>query len=303
MFRVVSKLQREGLAAELVEALFSGLPRLDKRVAVFLAAGDESDGPEQRGPFVYGGFVAPVRVWIDSFTPAWEKHVLNTDPPIPHLHMVDIRKPAWRERYGLTGTEAELRVDAAAAIIAAARDVRPIKTEFDGGHFRDVFGTTKLVKVKKQTSFYRLEPDYVAFLGFCYAALDMVKTFYSDAEKVDFLVEHKTTVSSHRGDFYDNLADSLRKKGRGDLVHLIGELHPSGGKDRVPLQAADVAVWHWRRYACRQCDDADFKRLGWMFNGRHMMVNGMTTEQISAMGLRSKKNAVQNPLKPKVKLC
>jgi hypothetical protein len=271
-------------------------------MAVFLAAGDESDGPQQRGPFIYGGFISPVRDWIDTFTPTWERLVLNAYPPIPYLHMVDIRSPKWRQRYGLNKTEADLRVDAAATIIGSRSKERfcPLKTEFDGGHFRDVFGETKLIRFGRQTSTYRMEPDYVGFLGFAYGALEYVWSQHPTAEKVDFVIERKTTITQHIEEFSDTLANAFRAKGRPELIRLIGDLIP-GGKERVPLQAADVAVWHLRRNACKEADDDDIRRLSWMFDGRPMMTNGMTLEEIHLMGTRSKAHAVPNPLHQKAR--
>lgn len=297
MFRIVQRKQREGLAAELLASLFCGLPRLASRMAVFMAAGDESDGPTQRGPFIYGGFVGRIKHWIESFAPNWEKLVLNADPPIPNLHMVDIRNPRWREKYGLTPREAALRVDAAATIIGTS-ELFPLKTEFDGGHFRDVFSESQVVRYGKQPATYQFEPDYIGFLGFAYAAVDCVFQNYPDADKVDFVLERKTTVTHHIIEFRDGLADAFRHTGRTELIPLIGDVIP-GGKERVPLQAADVAVWHLRRDACKDADTEDEKRLAWMFNGRPMMVNGMTLEEISLMGNRSKENAIPSPFTPK----
>ena len=81
MLRLVRKRQRAGLAAELVGSLFCGLPRIEKRMAVFVAAADESDAPTRDGAFLYGGFVAPFVDWHQWFTPAWEERVLNKVPP------------------------------------------------------------------------------------------------------------------------------------------------------------------------------------------------------------------------------
>ena len=270
-------------------------------MAVFVAAGDESDGPTQRGPFVYGGFVAPSKYWIESFAPTWEKFVLNDDPPIPFMHMADIRRPSWREQHGLTAKEAERRVDAATAVIAQASELCALKTQFDGGHFRDIFGQARIVRFGKQPATYRFEPDYVACLGVAYAALDCVYHNYPDAEKVDFVVERKTKITHHLGSFHENLEQGFQQKGRSELIRLIGDLIP-GGKERVPLQAADVAVWHFRREACQEANAEDLKRLGWMFDRRPIMTNGLTLEEISLVGQRSKSNTVPSPFPPKPKL-
>lgn len=152
----------------------------------------------------------------------------------------------------------------------------------------------------KQPATYQFAPDYIGFLGFAYAALDCVGTNYPDAERVDFLIERKTTITHNIGGFLASLEGALHHKGRPELVRLIGELIP-GGKDRVPNQAADVAVWHLRRDACKNSDVQDAKRLGWMFDRRPMMLNGMTLEEISTMGGRSKANAVPSPFPPKPK--
>jgi hypothetical protein len=101
-------------------------------MAVFLAAADESDGAFQRGPFLFGGFVAPTNDWIDWFVPAWEERVLNRHPAIPYLHMVDIRSARWREKNGLTWDDAEHRVDEATRIIGSMGSLMPVRTLMDG---------------------------------------------------------------------------------------------------------------------------------------------------------------------------
>ena len=60
-------------------------------MSVFVAAADESEAGNRRGRFFYGGFVAPMEFWINIVAPAWEERVLNGEPAIPYLHMVDIR--------------------------------------------------------------------------------------------------------------------------------------------------------------------------------------------------------------------
>jgi len=174
-----------------------------------------------------------------------------------------------------------------------------VKCQMDGGRFREVFRELKMAQLGRQPTLYALEPDYIGFLGFAYAALDSVAMNYPDAEKVDFIVERKSKVTHHLQHFHENLGEALASKGRGELVHLIGELIP-GGKDRVPLQAADVALWHLRKHECGTCDDRDLRRLGKMFDGRPMVVNGVTTEEMEGLAKRAKENAVPSPFKPKV---
>ena len=82
-------------------------------MTVFIAAGDEADDPAQAGTFLYGAFVAPLWDWQDWFSPAWEERVLNQHPPIPYLHMTEIRSSRWRMKHGITQSQSERRVDEA----------------------------------------------------------------------------------------------------------------------------------------------------------------------------------------------
>ena len=68
-------------------------------MAVFVAAGDESERGEQKGAFLYGGFVGPSRDWIDWFAPAGEERVLNV---LPRSH--SFIWPIFARRSGVTGT-------------------------------------------------------------------------------------------------------------------------------------------------------------------------------------------------------
>src|SRR5678810_791407 len=115
-------------------------------MSLFTAFGDESDGGDQTGPFVFGGFVAPTRDWVDYFTPAWEERVLNRAPSIGSFHMTEIRNQRWQLKNGLTQGDAERKIDEAVSIIAASGSLHLVRTAMDGGHFRNVFGDTKLVR-------------------------------------------------------------------------------------------------------------------------------------------------------------
>jgi hypothetical protein len=267
-------------------------------MAVFVAAGDERDGAAGRGAFVYGGFVAPVDDWVNWFAPAWEERVLNGPPTIPYMHMTEIRSRDWRERHGLTLHEAERRVDEATRVICSMGSLHFVKSEMDGGHFRDVLGDMRIIRPGKQPGVYPMQPDYTGFYGFVYAALEYVHTNYPDAEKVDFIVERKSGITPHLDDFYRSIDKGLRAKGEGHLIRLIGELIP-GGKDRVPLQAADVGIWHFARHAAGQTDITDGRRAWRMFHNQRVTVNGLTNEQITAIGVKSKARKVRSPFKTK----
>jgi hypothetical protein len=288
VFRLVHKPHRPGLAAELLESLFCGLPRIEKRVAVFVAAADESDGPKQTGPFVYGGFVGPTRDWIDCFAPAWQERVLNGRPTLPFFHMTEIRNPKWQVENGLLPWEADRRIDEAVCVVGSMGSIRLARTSFDGGHFRQTFQSVRVARKGAQAGGYPFEPDYIGFLGFARGVLEHVKSEYPDAEKVDFLVEKKQTVSHYMPNYLDMLEDWLTDNGRLDLVALIGELNPRGDKTRVPLQAADLAMWHVRRHEAGESEAIDVRRLAQMFDGRTMILTGMTNPEITGVASRIK---------------
>jgi hypothetical protein len=185
---------------------------------VFNAAADESDGPTQRGAFFFGGFVAADDAWADIFTPAWGERVLSGPPAIPYMHVVDIKSPKWQRKHGLTWHQADCRLEEACRVIASTGALHPVTHAMDGGHFRDVFRGTRVVRHKPQPALYKFEPDYIAFMGFAIAALAVVHDQYPDAEKVDFLVEKKTRVTRNLEDFVgDHFRQVLRETGSGHL--------------------------------------------------------------------------------------
>jgi hypothetical protein len=251
-------------------------------MAVFVAAADESDGPLQKGPFVYGGFIAPFVVWENVFAPMWEEQVLNSDPPIGPFHMTEIRNPKWQALNGLSDAQAQLKIDAAVHVVASIPELRVAHTRFDGGHFRQTFGASRMMSRGRQPGAHRLEPDYVGFMGFARAALEYVHDNHPDAERVDFVVERKTTVTHYLPQYLEELVTWAKKENRHALLDLIGEVIP-GAKDRAPLQASDLAMWHIRRHEARESEAVDVLRLAAMFNGRQMILGEITNDELTVI--------------------
>jgi len=263
-------------------------------MSLFTAFGDESDGGDQTGPFVFGGFVAPTRDWVDYFTPAWEERVLNRAPSIGSFHMTEIRNQRWQLKNGLTQGDAERKIDEAVSIIAASGSLHLVRTAMDGGHFRNVFGDTKLVRTAPQPGTYQFDPDYIGFLGFARGALEYMHTHCVDVERVDFVIERKERVSHYIPGFLDQLRNWLKANSRLDLLSLVGEVIP-GDKEHVPLQAADLAMWHVRRHEAGELDQADRRRLAQMFDGRALTLTGMSNEQITEVSGRLLAKTVPSP--------
>jgi hypothetical protein len=231
-------------------------------MAVFVSGSDESSGTTQRDNFLFSGFVGPENDWSSFFVPAWQERVLDGPPAIPYLHMTDMRSKKWRARYGISRLDVEDRIDEAISLIGAMGSFYPMCVHINAGHFRDEFATVKASK----RAVKQFEPDYICFLQYVFVVLNYLKTNNPEVEKVDFIVERKLGVTKHIQEFHSELAATLKAQGKGSLADLVGELIPAG-KDRVPLQAADLLCWHLaRRQQPKTMNAADMRRYKRMVN-------------------------------------
>jgi hypothetical protein len=215
-------------------------------MAVFVSGSDETSGKDHRGVFHHAGFIAPEKDWSDYFAPAWRERVLDGIPSIPYLHMTDIRSDKWRKKYGLSRLEAEGRVDEAIRVIDGMGSLYAIGSRADAGFFLDMFAGDDGKILTNKGAIKKFVPDHLCFMGYVFVVLNYVNYTHPEAEKVDFIVEHKHGVFDEVNEFYDGMAGILTELGSPELVDLLGELIP-GHKDRVPLQAADVLCWHSQR--------------------------------------------------------
>ena len=103
------------------------------------------------------------------------------------------------------------------------------------------------------------KPDYLAFMAYAYSVLMFCDRARPEAEKVNFVVERNNDITNHIKEFYEDLPKALASVGLERLVPLLGELIP-GGKDRVPLQAADVLCWYSQRFREGDLDDKNIRR-------------------------------------------
>jgi hypothetical protein len=188
-------------------------------MTVFVAASDESTDAKQQGLFYRAGFVAPAKDWFDWFVPAWEERVLVGPPPIPYLHMTDIRSRSWRDKHGLSGGGAERRLDEAFRVIASMGSIFPIGSEIEHDHIKRSFrGIAVRGRTKPQKRIYKMEPDYLAFLTFANAVLLYVHIHHPECDKVDFLIERSGTVTDRIRDFHHEMAGSLERTGQPELT-------------------------------------------------------------------------------------
>lgn len=213
-------------------------------MAIFVSGLDETTGKTHRDSFMLAGFVAPEEDSSRFFAPAWQERVLDGPPLIPYLHMTEIRSRQWRDKYGLSKLAADDRINEAIALIDQMSSLYPIGIRANAGYVRDRFAGIKVLRTRGKPR--QFEPDYICFLGYAWVVLNYVNIHHPHAEKVDFVVERNGDVTKHIQDFHATLAQTLTAFGKPSLSRLVGELIP-GGKDRVPLQAADVLCWHTAR--------------------------------------------------------
>lgn len=212
-------------------------------MAVFVAGADESSG--KGSPFFYWcGFLGPERYWSESFAPAWEAEVLS-NPHIPHLHQKDIRNGHWRKEHGLSDQDLNRKLDAAWRLAGEADPLFPIAVRIDKEHFRQAL-SGRLIRTNPSVAPYRMEPDYYCFICFAQLCVERAHRHHPDCEKVDFIVERNQNITSHVREFHDTLKESFIDIGKPHLAPLVGDFIPAG-KERVPLQAADMLSWHENR--------------------------------------------------------
>jgi hypothetical protein len=267
----------------MVRSLFCGLPRQDKRMAVFVLGLDETTGKTDRDIFLLAGFVAPEQDWSRFFAPAWQERVLDGPPAIPYLHMTEIRSRSWRDRHGLSRLEADDRIDEALRLVDTMQSLYPIGVRADAAFVRDRFSEVKVMRSSLGKP-SRFEPDYICFLSYVWIVMNYIEQHQPNAEKVDFIVERNGNVTKHIQDFHSTLAQQFTEFGKPSLAQLVGDLIPAG-KERVPLQAADLLCWHTARAESPETmDDADIRRYR-LLASRNGTRETFSNEQIAQMAV------------------
>lgn len=228
-------------------------------MAVFVAASDETSGGNVFSVYHYAGWIAPEPDWTLYFAPAWQERVLDGPPKIPYLHMTEMRSKAWRNQYGITEADAEERLDEAARVIDQMGSFFPLMFTINGADFNPLYKEHKVIVASGGSKDF--QPDFLAFIAYAYGVLKYVHDKHPSAEQVDFLVENNSEITKHIYEFYKSMAGALNHIGAPELIPLLGRFLP-GGKDRVPLQAADYLCWHSRRADSDTLDRRDAARFG-----------------------------------------
>jgi hypothetical protein len=224
-------------------------------MGIFVSFSDES---ETSGFFHHAGLIAWEKEWDKVFVPAWQKYVLDRPPKIEYLHMTEIRSRAWREKRGLSPEEAELRVTAAVNLICkmnakwAFQICSTTRTEYitEVGPLYFRKGPKSRRKIFKD--------DHLCWFGYMHTVLETVHRLYKGVDRVDFVVERKNGIFSEISRLHDEFRLAFDEFAP-HLSPLMGEVIP-GGKDRVPLQAADVLCWYSQRAAAKSLEGIDVGR-------------------------------------------
>ena len=215
-------------------------------MAVFTAFSDESGVEDLRGKFLVGGYAASEMDW-PFFARAWQERVLDGPPPIPYLHMKEIRRESFRAKHNLTPRDAEDRVDEAIRLIRSTGGLVAVastmlRADLEDGLHRKVreHGVRPRIGID--------EPDYFCYLAYALYVLKEVQHLYPEARRIDFVVSKKNKITNHVKEFHDVLRELIGPP----LDSLVGELIPGSMEDRLPLQAADVLCWHLQRHYAAQ---------------------------------------------------
>lgn len=223
-----------------VRSVVCGLADKERLLAVFLAASDESHGS---GSARYGGFTLSVSDWSEWFAPAWEQMVLAGPPRIPHLHMTEIRSEEWRASWGLTRLDADRRVEAAVDVICGMGKLYPVTSDLSL-ELEQLFKRT-LKPYLRHLGTDIVSADDLNFVWYALTVLHSVPQWFDDenVERVDFIVESNGRHTARLLRLHQALPEFLKTIGRDELVPFVGGFS-SGRKESVPLQAADVFLWH-----------------------------------------------------------
>jgi hypothetical protein len=227
---------------------------------VFLSASDETTMASPHR-FVMGGFVAPQSEWEDYFRPAWQERVLDGPPPIPYMHVTELKSPRWQAEHGLTEHEADRRLAEAVRVLRSHGALSPISSELEWLDFdvelRDAFRRGKDMKPPAPFK----QPDLMAFIAYvAITLLHLTRERLLPVTRVDFLVERKNKVTHQLEESVAAARTYLKTSKWPELSPLVGTMR-RGGKEDMELQAADVFLWHLQRHYSENRSRRDSRRL------------------------------------------
>jgi hypothetical protein len=232
------------LAGRLIKGLFCGFPNRGRRVAVFSAFSDESASGDGRAIFLVGGYLASSGAWEDAVD-AWQERVLDTPPKIPRLHMIEIRRRKFQEKWGLSVDQAEKKVAMAVDVIVGS-GIRAVLSKIHVPHLESAL-CDPLKTDRVEATFRVRAPDFLCYLAYAYNVLLEIRDSFPNAEKVDFVVSRKHGITEQINGFHEGIRAFLAEHDPA-MEHLCGRLIPDDPGTSPALQMADVMCWHMRRF-------------------------------------------------------
>ena len=211
-------------------------------MCVYVSYTDETE--VKNGRFLIAGYVANETDW-PKFSEQWDKEIIKSEPPIPYLHMVDIRSKEWRDKHGITREQAEEKVNRAVDLIYRSSGLITA--------YVSNISTTKHTEMSKSIEGQGAEfkrhhnyPDYFAFIAYLWGTLNDVASHEPRLRKIVYFVSRKRYVSHYLESVREAFARALREL-NSHLEEFLGDVLPLDMQDHMPLQAADVLCWHLQR--------------------------------------------------------
>jgi hypothetical protein len=275
------------LAVALVRSLFCGLvPR--RRMAVFVSQSDETSGADGQ-VHLNAGWLATEDDWSNWFTGRWQSQVLDAEVKIESFHATDLMNPRWQREHGLTDGMARRKLGSALRI-CQPRKFAPMVAGVRGEDFKEF---QRLIKRGSSPLPRILRTPYtLCFIAYVRAVLHFAKERASDVERVDFVVERNGKLTRYVEECRNYIEPYLAAEDP-EMAPLLGDFFPAG-KDRLPVQSADLLCWILQRKHATNRSKIDAKRSRALLS-RPGMIHRWKPDELSklAVALNRRRDAAR----------
>jgi hypothetical protein len=172
--------------------------------------------------------------------------------------MKEIRRPEWREQYGLSSNDAEERISEAIRVLGSMGAMSAIASVIKRQDLQELFHSG--FKRRRDIPVGIDEPDYFSFVAYVSFMLAEAYRNYREVDRVNFIVSKKQNITKNLNEFYETIK-SYFKQYHPELFPLFGDLIPGDMELQLPLQAADVLCWHIQKYFANTFDRIEEGRI------------------------------------------